>query len=133
MRVTGVIDRSVPKQPVFTAKRVVARTVVAPDKIKWFAFRGPVKSVDATGGTIVARPLVVTRGLWDVLGIRTTFVVAPNARIFTWQSGQPVALTLADMAAGDHVLAQGSIDRSVPATPVFTIKWMRVWEPTPAS
>jgi hypothetical protein len=42
VRVTGVIDRSVPKQPVYTAKRVVARTVVAPDKIKWFAFRGPV-------------------------------------------------------------------------------------------
>ena len=133
VRVTGSIDRSVPKQPVFTAKRVVARTVVAPDQIKWFAFRGPVKSVDATAGTIVARPLVVTRGLWDILGVKTTFVVAANARIFTWQSGKPVVLTLADLAAGDHVLAQGSIDRSVPATPVFTIKWMRVWEPKPAS
>ena len=112
---------------------MIARTIVAPNKIKWFAFRGPVKSVDATGGTLVARPLVVTRGLWDVLGIKTTFVVAANARIFTWQSGKPVVLTLADLAAGDHVLAQGAIDRSKPATPVFTIEWMRVWEPTPAS
>jgi hypothetical protein len=133
VRVTGVIDRSVPKQPVFTAKRVVARSVVAPASIKWFAFRGPVKSVDASAGTIVARPLVVTRGLWDILGSRTTFVIAPNARIFTWQSGKPVVLKLADVAAGDRVLAQGSINRSVPATPVFTIKWMRVWEPKPAS
>jgi hypothetical protein len=133
VRVTGTIDRSVPRSPVFTANRVIARTIVAPNKIKWFAFRGPVKSVDATGGTLVARPLVVTRGLWDVLGIKTTFVVAANARIFTWQSGKPVVLTLADLAAGDHVLAQGAINRSVPATPVFTIEWMRVWEPTPAS
>lgn len=133
VRVTGTIDRTVPRSPVFTANRVIARTIVAPNKIKWFAFRGPVKSVDATGGTLVARPLVVTRGLWDVLGIKTTFVVAANARIFTWQSGKPVVLTLADLAAGDHVLAQGAIDRSKPATPVFTIEWMRVWEPTPAS
>ncbi|MGD0998675.1 MAG: hypothetical protein ABR941_10225 [Thermoleophilia bacterium] len=133
VRVTGTIDRSVPRSPVFTANRVIARTIVAPNKIKWFAFRGPVKSVDASGGTLVARPLVVTRGLWDVLGIKTTFVVAANARIFTWQSGKPVVLTLADLAAGDHVLAQGAIDRSVPAKPVFTIEWMRVWEPTPAS
>jgi hypothetical protein len=133
VRVTGTIDRTVPRSPVFTANRVIARTIVAPNKIKWFAFRGPVKSVDADGGRLVARPLVVTRGLWDVLGIKTTFVVAANARIFTWQSGKPVVLTLADLAAGDHVLAQGAIDRSVPAKPVFTIEWMRVWEPTPAS
>lgn len=133
VRVTGAIDRSTPKQPVFTAKRVIARTVVAPAKIKWFAFRGPLKSVDVAGGKIVARPRVVTRGLWDILGTKTTFVVAPHARIFTWQSGKPVVLTLADLAVGDRLLAQGSIDRSVPATPVFTIKWMRVWEPKPAS
>ncbi len=133
VRVTGAIDLSVPAVPVFTARRVVASHVVAPNQIKWFAFRGPVKSVDATGGTLVALPHLVTRGLWDVVGVKTTFVVAAGARTFTWQSGKPVVLTLADLAAGDHVLAQGSIDRSVPATPVFTIKWMRVWEPQPAS
>jgi hypothetical protein len=133
LRVTGTIDRSDPKTPVFTATRIVARAVVAADQLKWFACRGPLKAVDTTGGTLVVRPLVVTRGLWDVLGVKTTFVVAPNARIFTWLAGKPVALTLADLAAGERVLAQGSIDRSVPATPVFTIKWMRVWEPKPAS
>ena len=133
LRVTGTIDRSDPKAPVYKATRIVVRHVVAPDELKWFACRGPLKAVDATAGTIAVRPLVVTRGLWDVLGVKTTFAVAPNARIFTWLAGKPVVLTLADLAAGDHVLAQGSIDRSVPATPVFTIKWMRVWEPKPAS
>jgi len=135
VRVTGWIDLSVPAKPVFTAYRVIATHVVRPDQIKWFAFRGPVKSVDATGGTLVAKPLRVTRGLWDVIGVRTTFVVAPNARIFTWLAGKPVVLTLADLTPGERVLAQGSIDRSVPSAPVFTIKWMRVWvpAPTPAS
>ena len=133
VRVTGAINLTVPAQPVFTAKRVIASHVVNPNQIKWFAFRGPVRAVDATGGTLAARPMLVTRGLWDIIGVKTTFVVAPGARIFTWLAGKPVVLTLADLAAGEHVLAQGSIDRSVPATPVFTIKWMRVWEPTPAS
>jgi hypothetical protein len=133
LRVTGTIDRSEPNAPVYTATRIVASRVVAPNQLKWFACRGPIKAVDTTAGTVDLRPLVVTRGLWDVLGVKTTFVVAPNARIFTWVAGKPVVLTLAELTAGEHVLAQGSIDRSVPATPVFTIKWMRVWEPKPAS
>ena len=134
VRVTGAIDLTVPAQPVFTASRVVASHVARPDQIKWFAFRGPVKSIDADRRH--DRRPAPARDAWP-LGRRRrrrpTFVVAPAARIFTWPSGKPVVLTLADLAAGDHVLAQGSIDRSVPATPVFTIKWMRVWEPVPAT
>ena len=134
VRVTGTIDRSDPKaSPSSRPLAIVASSVVAPNQIKWFAFRGPIKAVDATAARSSPRRCVVTRGLWDVLGVKTTFVVAPNARIFTWVAGKPVVLTLAELTAGEHVLAQGSIDRSVPATPVFTIKWMRVWEPTPAS
>ncbi len=135
VRVTGKIDLTDPAQPVYTATRVIATHVVQPNQIKWFAFRGPVKAIDTTAGTIVARPVQVTRGLFDVVGVKTTFVVAPTARIFTWVAGKPVVLTLADVTVGEHILAQGSIDRSVPAAPVFTIKWMRVFvpQPTPAS
>ena len=133
LRVTGTVDRSDPKAPVYKATRIVARTVVTADQLKWFACRGPLKAVDATAGTVAVRPLVVTRGLWDVVGAKTTFVIAPHARIFTWSAGKPVVLTLADLVAGERVLAQGSIDRSAPAAPVFTIKWMRVWQPKPAS
>jgi hypothetical protein len=133
VRVTGTIDRSMPRRPSYIAGRVVARTVVPPEALKWFAFRGPVKSVDAAAGTLVARARLVTRGLWDVVGTDTTFAVAPTARIVTWRNGQPVVLTLADVVAGDRVLAQGSIDRTDSATPVFTIHWMRVWEPAPAA
>ena len=132
VRVTGTIDLSDPAHPVYTATRVIANHVVRPDQLKWFAFRGPVKSVDTTAGTILARPVQVTRGLWDVIGVKTTFVVAPTARIFTWVAGKPVVLTLADITPGEHVLAQGSIDRSVPAAPVFTINWLRVFVPQPA-
>jgi hypothetical protein len=132
VRVTGTIDLTDPAQPVYTAQRVIATHVLRPDQIKWFAFRGPVKSIDTTAGTIVAKPLLVTRGLWDVVGVKTTFVVAPAARIFTWVAGKPVVLTLADLTPGERVLAQGSIDRSVPSAPVFTITWMRVFVPQPA-
>jgi len=135
VRVTGTIDLTDPADPVYTAQRVIATHVLRPDQIKWFAFRGPIKSIDATGGTIVAKPVLVTRGLFDVIGTKTTFVVSPTARIFTWVAGKPVVLTLADLTPGEHVLAQGSIDRSVPTAPVFTINWMRVFvpQPTPAS
>ena len=132
VRVTGTIDMTDPAHPVYTATRVITNHVVRPDQIKWFAFRGPVKSIDTTAGTIVAWPHQVTRGLWDVIDANTTFVVAPTARIFTWVAGKPVVLTLADLTPGEHILAQGSIDRSVPAAPVFTITWMRVFVPQPA-
>ena len=133
VRVTGAIDLTVPAQPVFTADRVVASHVLNPNQIKWFAFRGPVKSIDLTGGTIVARPLLVTRGLWDIIGVKTTFVVAPTARIFILGRGQARRAHAGRPDRGERVLAQGSIDRTVPATPVFTINWMRVWEPVPAT
>ena len=132
VRVTGKIDLTDPAHPVYTAQRVIATHVLQPYQIKWFAFRGPVKSIDTTAGTIVARPVQVTRGLFDVVGVKTTFAVAPNARIFTWVTGKPVVLTLADLTPGEHILAQGSIDRSVPASPVFTINWLRVFVPQPA-
>ncbi len=135
VRVTGTIDLSDPAHPVYTATRVIASHVVRPDQLKWFAFRGPVASMDTTAGSIVAKPVQVTRGLWDVIGVKTTFVVDPTARIFAWVAGKPVVLTLADLTPGEHILAQGSIDRSVPSAPVFTIKWLRAFvpQPTPAS
>ncbi len=120
-----------PTQPVFTAKRVVASTRrgTRPDQVVRLPRPGQVgrrhrrhdrrpaaaSSPAACGTSSASGP-----PSWS----------PPNARIFTWRSGKPVVLTLADLAAGEHVLAQGSIDRSVPAAPVFTIKWMRVWEPS---
>ena len=132
VRINGAIDRTVPVLPVYKAERVVVRTIQPPEALKWFAVRGPIKAVDAAGNTLVLHARLVTRGLFDVVGTDVTFKVAPDARIITWRDGVRVALTLDKVVAGDRALAQGSIDRSDPAAPVFTISWMKIWEPTPA-
>jgi len=132
VRITGKIDRTVPALPVYKAERIVARSVVPAEAIKWFAVRGPIKAVDPVADTLVLHARLVTRGLFDVVGTDVTFHVTPDARIITWRDGVRVALTLDKVVAGDRALAQGSIDRTDPATPVFTIHWMKVWEPAPA-
>lgn len=132
VRVVGTVDRSGPGDPTYAAAHVVVRHLVPPEGLTFFAFRGPVVSVDATGRTLVAHMHLVTRALWRVLDTDFGFTVAPKARIVQWEDGAPVTLTLADVAAGDVVLAQGRIDRTDAAAPVFVIHWMRVWKaPTP--
>ena len=129
VRVAGAIDRTVPALPVYKAERIVARTPAPFVALKWFAVRGPIKAVDTAAGKLVLHARLVTRGLSDVVGTDVSFKVAPDARIITWRDGVRTALTLDGVVAGDRALAQGRIDRSDPAGPVFTIRWMHVWEP----
>jgi len=129
-RVTGIIDRSVPGSPSYVAKRVIVRRIVAADDLTWFAVRGPVTAVDAAGGLITVHAVRVTRALWNKVESDVTLKVGSGARILTWVGGAPVGLTLADVTAGDVVMAQGPIDRSTPLSPVYTVKWMRVWHTT---
>jgi len=126
-RVTGTIDRSVPGSPSYNAKRVIIRRVVAADDLTWFAVRGPVTAVDAADGLITVHAARVTRALWDKVESDVTLKVGSAAKIVTWVDGAPVALTLGNVTAGDVVMAQGPIDRSVPLAPVYNVNWMRVW------
>lgn len=131
VRVRGVIDRSIPGTPLYKAERVVMRHIVPVDQLTWFACRGPVRAVDAGAGTMLVKLRRVTRALGDQLGGELLCRVAPDARIVTWQGAVPLALGLADIAVNDVVTAQGTIDRTDPTTPVYTIRWMRVWQTTP--
>jgi hypothetical protein len=126
VRVVGVIDRSTPGSPVYVAKRVIARHVVAPDELKRFAAAGPVRAVDAAGNGITIHLNRVTRALWLQLGSDLACTVAANAKIVTWVDGNPKRITLAEVSVGDRVVAQGSIDRTNPRAPVYTVKWVRV-------
>ena len=130
LRVEGVIDRSTPACPVFIGKRLVMRHMPIND-IKRFAFRGPIKAVDAQALTLTAHLNLVTRVLSPYWHTDKAFPVAPGARIWVMKHGWPVKATLADVKVGDRVLAQGSVDRTDPAAPVFTIKWMLVRHPVP--
>ncbi len=131
VRVMGTVDRSGVGGPTYTAERVIMRHLVPPEGIKFFAFRGRVVSVDAAGSKLVAHLHLVTRALWQALETDFGFTVGPKARIVQWVDGAPVVITLADVAAGDTVLAKGHIDRTDPANPVFIIHWMRVWKAAP--
>jgi hypothetical protein len=130
--VVGAINRAVPASPVYVAKRVVSRAILPWQRLKQFGAIGPVVSVDAVGGKIVVHLKSVTRALRPSLGNDFTFVVAPGAKIFTIKDGVRTALTLADVVAGDSVRAFGSVNRSDPNAPVFTIRWMKVTIPAPA-
>jgi hypothetical protein len=122
LRVEGIIDCSA-GAPVYVGKRLVMRHLPIND-IKRFAFRGPVIGVDAVAGTLSAHLNQVTRVLSPYYHTDLGFRVAPDARVWMMKNGWPVRATLAEVKAGDRVSAQGSVDRSVPATPVFTIRWM---------
>ena len=124
LRVEGVVDCSA-GAPVYVGKRLVMRHAPIND-IKRFAFRGPVTAVDATAGTLSARLDMVTRVLSPFYHSEFGFTVAPNVHVWVMKGGWPVKAALADVVAGDRVTAQGGVDRSDPAAPVFTIRWMLV-------
>lgn len=124
LRVEGVIDCSA-GAPVYVGKRLVMRHLPIND-IKRFAFRGPVVAVDAVAGTLSAHLNQVTRVLSPYYHTDLGFTVAPDARVWVMKNGWPVKATLADVVAGDRVYAQGGVDRSDPAAPVFTIHWVTV-------
>jgi len=124
LRVEGVIDCSA-GAPVYVGKRLVMRHLPIND-IKRFAFRGPVVAADAVAGTLTAHLNQVTRVLSPYYHTDLGFTVAPGARVWVMKGGWPVKATLADVVAGDRVYAQGGVDRSHPARPVFTIRWMTV-------
>jgi hypothetical protein len=124
LRVEGTIDSSA-AAPVYLGKRLVMRHLPIND-IKRFAFRGPVVAVDAVAGTLSARLNQVTRVLSPYYHTDLGFTVAPDARIWVMKNGWPVKAELADIVAGERIFAQGGVDRSDPAAPVFTIRWMTV-------
>lgn len=124
LRVEGVIDCSA-GAPVYVGKRLVMRHLPIND-IRRFAFRGPVVAVNAVARTLSAHLNLVTRVLSPFYHTDFGFTVAPGARIWVMKNGWPVQATLADVVVGDRVYAQGGVDRSHPAVPVFTIRWMTV-------
>lgn len=124
LRVEGAVDCSA-GAPVFVGKRLVMRHLPINDIMR-FAFRGPVIAVDATAGTLSARLNMVTRVLSPYYHTEFGFKVAPRARVWVMEGGWPVKAALADVVVGDRVYAQGGVDRSDPAAPVFMIRWMLV-------
>lgn len=117
---------------VFTANRIVARTVQPWQHLKHFAVRGAVVSVATDGSSLVIHLNAASRSLSHSLRGDVTFQVSPQAKLWSMVNGVKTAITMTDVAAGDKVVAFGTVDRTAPAAPVFTIMWMMV-TPAPVS
>lgn len=124
LRVEGVIDYA-SGAAVFAGKRLVMRHLPIND-ITRFACRGPVTAVDAAAGTLSAKLNQVTRALSPYYHTEYGFALAPDVRVIVMKGGWPVKAALAEVTVGDRVTAQGGVDRSDPAAPVFTIRWLLV-------
>jgi len=119
--VSGRIDRSQPRSPVFVAQtiRVIDRTPAA--KLTHFACRGPVTAIDTQGAPNMLRLTLnsASRALWHQLGASLAVVVTPDTQIFLKSQGTTTAISLSQVVVGERAWVTGTIDRSQ-ATPVFT-------------
>lgn len=133
VRITGWVDRTAPKSPIFVARviNVIRRT--PPEKLTAFACGGPVTAVDATGtpNTLTLTAMNASRALWDQLGKPLQVVCTPQTEVLLESGGTTATITLAQIVAGQHARVVGTIDRSQ-ATPVFTAAKVTVQPlPTP--
>jgi hypothetical protein len=121
LAVSGWIDRSQPRSPVFIAQviRIIDRTPTK--QLTVFGCGGPVTAV-APLGTPMTLTLTLnssTRALWDKLGTDLSVVVTPATEV-SLKSGTTVTpITLPQVVVGQRAWVHGTIDRSQ-ATPVFT-------------
>jgi type 1 fimbria pilin len=118
--------------PVFTANRIVAPTVQPWQHLKHFAVRGSVVSVAADGSSLVIHLNAASRSLAHSLRGDVTCQVSPQAKLWSMVNGVKTATTMTAVAPGDKVVAFGTVNRTHPKAPVFTIMWMMV-TPAPAS
>ncbi len=133
VRITGWVDRTTPRSPIFVARviNVIRRT--PPEKLTSFGCGGPVTAVDATGtpGTLTLTVMNASRALWDQLGKPLKVVCTPQTELLLDTGTTTTPITLAQIVVGQHARVVGSIDRSQ-ATPVFTADKVTVQPlPTP--
>ena len=133
VEIDGRIDRSSPAAPVYVAKLIKVRHWVPADKLTEFSCGGPVASVDTTGGSVTLTVRSASRALWTALGSQLPVKVTSDTRLFAWIDGIKTPIMLADVKPGAVVWTSGTIDRTVPATPVYTAEVLTVRQPAPAT
>ncbi|MGO8682983.1 MAG: hypothetical protein ACLQUT_00135 [Thermoleophilia bacterium] len=116
---------------VFTASRIVAPTIQPWQHLKHFAVRGAVVSVSVATTANNVSSLVIhlnaaTRSLSHSLLGDVTFQVSPQVKLWSMINGVKTATTLTALVPDDKVIAFGTVNRTQPKAPVFTITWMMV-------
>jgi hypothetical protein len=85
----------------------------------------------AAVSTLTIKVKAGTKTVRAFRGTEATMTVAADAKIRLLTRHGAVAIALADVPAGARVKVRGTIDRTDPAAPVFTIKDLKV-HPLPA-
>jgi hypothetical protein len=127
--ITGVADRSDPSAPVFTARRVLVHHVVPVSQLKWFACCGQVSGPGTSPDTLLVTVACGTRAVRSDIGGQLTITATPGSVIRTLSDGVVTTLPVADVTAGESILVSGTIDHSVPTSPVYDIGHAFVWQP----
>lgn len=126
--VSGTADRTDANVPLFAASRVLATHVTAVDQITWFALRGVVQGPGPSAGTLSVTLTCGTRAVRTDVGADLTLATTASSVVRTLTGGVVSTLPVTDVAAGESIAVTGTIDRSVPAVPVFEIGSAFVWQ-----
>ena len=129
--VGGIVDRSNPDAPVFTAARVFVHHVTPVGALTWFACLGEVSSVDQANGTITVDVRCATRAVHTAVGGQLTLTVTDASVIRTFADGAVTTVAVADVQPGESIVVWGPIDHGE-STPVCDVGHAFVWQP-PAS
>jgi len=124
----GSADRSDPSLPVFTARRVLVRHVVAVGQLKWFAACGVVSALDTNADTLTLTVACGTRAVQSDTGSDLTLNVMPTSVIRTLTGGVVTTVPLANVTVGELIVVTGAIDHSDPTAPVYELGHAFVWQ-----
>jgi hypothetical protein len=130
VQVTGTADRTDASVPLFTASGVLPTHVAPVHRLKWFACDGVVDGPGPTAGTLLVTLTCGTRAVRADVGAELTLTATSSSVVHTLSNGVLTTLPVADVTAGDSIAVTGTIDRSVPAVPVFDIGKAFVWPAT---
>ena len=107
----------------------LAHPGAAKGKVKFEAV-GRVSAVDGAAMTLTVKVKAGTKTIKTLRGSDVPMIVALTAKVSVaiahkWVHGAK----LADVAVDARVKVRGTIDRSAPANPVFTVTDVRAWQP----
>lgn len=131
VEIDGRVDRTLPVAPVYVAKLIKVRHWVPADQLTEFSCGGPVTSVDTAAGSVTLAVRAASRALWTALGSQLSVKVTSDTRLFAWVDGVKTTITLADVKPGAVVWTWGTIDRAIPAAPVYAAEVLTVRKPAP--
>jgi len=127
--IAGRADRTNPDVPLFVAGAVVVRHVVPVAQLRWFALCGRVSAVDGDRGTVTVQVTAGSRAAQAAVGGPLELSTTPTSVIATLRAGVLTTLRAGDVPPGDSMVVTGTIDRTDPSGPVFTIGHAFVWAP----